>query len=112
MLIIEFLFWCHSVNISNLRGVNTNSTPRWIGVSGIQASLNNTIISLNQISQNSDSAFTNIGYLNTDPKNFFSALNSYYSQYGGMTLTNPNPASSTRNGKSVITPIYIKVFFI
>lgn len=98
----QFLtFYSNTVN-----GQNTTSTPRWVGINGIRKIFSDTNSALDTIAQNSNNAFSNTSWTQTDPANFISQLNSTYYMFSGSSLTNRNPAGSKKIVSSII-PTYI-----
>jgi uncharacterized coiled-coil DUF342 family protein len=81
--------------------------PKWIGINGIINKLDDTVTTLQQIADNSDSAFTNADWTNTEPPKFVQRLKDIYTGYKDKTLTNPNPANSLKNGVQKLIPVYI-----
>ncbi|MFM1913186.1 MAG: hypothetical protein RIR51_1024 [Bacteroidota bacterium] len=97
-----FKFYDDTVN-----GQNTTVLPKWVGVSGIKTTMQNTITALDKISQNSNSAFSNnTSWTETEPQIFKNNLTSLYNQFSTRTLVNTNPAASLKKS-ATITPLYI-----
>jgi hypothetical protein len=91
---------------NTINGENKNSTPRWIGVTGIQGVLSKTSSAIDTVAQNSQTAFQNTQWTTTDPPAFESQLNSTYYKFSSSSLTNYNPANSKKTNQK-ITPVYI-----
>lgn len=91
---------------STVNGQNTTATPRWVGINGIRKIFSDTNSALDTIAQNSNNAFSNSSWTQTEPANFVSQLNSTYYMFSGITLTNRNPAGSKKFVSSII-PLYI-----
>jgi len=62
---------------------------------------------LDKISQNSQTAFQNTSWTQTDPANFESMLNTSYNKFSSRSLTNRNPATSKKSAATIV-PLYIK----
>jgi hypothetical protein len=87
-------------------GQNITSTPRWIGISNIKKTLQNTITALDEISQNSNKAFADSNWTKTEPENFKKNLTNSYVLFSSRSIPNTNPANSLRK-VATITPLYI-----
>jgi hypothetical protein len=90
-----------------INGEQKTELPKWIGVNGIINKLDDTVTTLQQIADNSDSAFTNTDWTKTEPPKFVQRLKDIYTGYKDKTLTNPNPANSLKNGFQTLKPVYI-----
>lgn len=81
--------------------------PRWIGVSGIEQTLQGTINAIDQIVVNSNEAFKDNSWTQTEPQKFENKLSEAYSSYFQTTIDNPNPSPSQSGGIQNIQPLYI-----
>jgi tetrahydromethanopterin S-methyltransferase subunit B len=90
-----------------INGESKEDLPKWIGVTGIVNKLDETIAKLEEIAQNTDSAFTNTEWTDTEPPKFTQRLTDIYASYKDKTLTNPNPANSLKAGVTKLSPTYI-----
>ena len=68
--------------------------------------MQNTNAALDKIAQNSNNAFDDSSWTETEPKNFQNNLTSVYNQFNTRTLLNTNPAASQKK-VATITPVYI-----
>ena len=91
---------------NTVEGQNTTATPRWVGVTGIRKIFADTNTALDTISQNSQTAFSNTTWTQTDPANFESLLSTTYSKFNTRSLTNRNPAATKKTTTSIV-PVYI-----
>jgi hypothetical protein len=87
-------------------GQNITTTPRWIGISGIKKTLQDTNAALDKIAQNANTAFNNASWTETEPKNFQNNLTDVYSRFKDQSLTNTNPAASLKKVTTIV-PLYI-----
>ena len=87
-------------------GQNLTTTPRWIGISGIKNTLEQTNAALDTISKNSKTAFKDSDWTKTEPEKFKNDLTNMYNKFRLSTLVNTNPAASLRK-VATITPTYI-----
>jgi hypothetical protein len=91
-----------------MQGETKLTLPKWVGIPSIGKTLADTDSAIDQIASNSQNAFNNNSWTNTDPPAFENQLKSSYSQFSNKTLPNPNPAPSKSGGLANITPLYIK----
>jgi hypothetical protein len=87
-------------------GQQISTTPRWIGVTNIKSTLQNTISGLDEISKNSNNSFNNNNWTKTEPENFKQNLTFTYNLFSTSTIPNSNPATSLKKAVT-LTPIYI-----
>jgi len=94
---------------NTVEGQNITTTPRWIGVNKIRAVLQETGGALDTIAKNSDTAFSNTSWTESEPPKFEKLLNDTYNVLSTKTLSNRNPAAS-KKVVSTITPTYISSY--
>lgn len=87
-------------------GEDIKTTPRWIGISGIKTTLQDTITALDEISKNSNNAFKDSSWTKTEPDEFKKNLTNVYEKFRNSFLTNTNPSASNKK-VNAITPTYI-----
>ena len=99
------LFYNNVVN-----GQNVQTTPKWVGITGIKNLLAQTSAKIDEISKAYPNAFSSNNWASTDSKNYMDSLTNSYNTFGTRTLNNPNPANSLKGGVTKITPLYIKLY--
>lgn len=92
-------------NVKN--GQNTTITPKWIGITGIKTTLDETQNALDNIAKNSNNAFQNSSWTQTEPDEFRRNLTNTYNKFSGSTLNNYNPSPSNKQTTTLV-PIYIE----
>ncbi len=93
-----------------VNGQNVDTTPKWVGISGIKNILTQTGAKIDEISKAYPNAFSSNSWASTDSKNYIDRLTNSYNTFGSRSLNNPNPANSLKGSVTKISPIYIKLF--
>lgn len=74
-------------------GEDTDVYPRWIGVDDINIVLDNLIVSIDNLNKNSEGAFTDLSFIESDYNSYNQALNNSYENIDTKTTVSPNPLS-------------------
>ena len=85
-------------------GETKNSTPRWIGVNGVNNKMDGLIVAIDNLRNNANGAFNDISFVDNDFKSYNDALLRSNDNFDDRTTISPDP-----NNKAQITPGFIKV---
>lgn len=82
------------------------TTPKWVGITGVENKINSLVTNLEKLMTESQGAFRDTSYVNSDRTQYFQSLDNSYSIQGQKRTSSPRP-----NGGNNFAPGFIEVIF-
>lgn len=87
-------------------GETKTTTPKWTGISGALKTMEDLRDALTTVYQNSQNSFSNTEDVRNTRTGYYALLDKKYSEKSSVTVSNPNPKTSSANPS--VTPTFIK----